>query len=216
MALLATCRYARAAGFSLRGLEHMPGQVSSTALARYRLVDYSAPTMHAHAVMVLWIGSRSRSAPRSSPPSATLLCPRRRRLRPIALSFAAGDSKPGALDQAAPSSRMEARSGLRCCAPSPRSALMAARAASAEVQARCCACWRTFYGTPDVVRKRMRDAVPPAARDRLRRRQAPAAGPHREAAGASGSVALSAFAPALRRRHPQRRLRHPASAAGHG
>ena len=28
--------------------EHMPGQVSSTALVRYRLVDYSAPTMHAH------------------------------------------------------------------------------------------------------------------------------------------------------------------------
>ena len=28
--------------------EHVPGQVSSTALVRYRLVDYSAPTMHAH------------------------------------------------------------------------------------------------------------------------------------------------------------------------
>ena len=28
--------------------EHVPGQVSSTALVRYRLVDYSAPAMHAH------------------------------------------------------------------------------------------------------------------------------------------------------------------------
>ena len=28
--------------------EHMPGQVSSTALVRYRLVDYSAPAAHAH------------------------------------------------------------------------------------------------------------------------------------------------------------------------
>ena len=28
--------------------EHMPGRVSSTALARYRLVDYSAPAVHAH------------------------------------------------------------------------------------------------------------------------------------------------------------------------
>ena len=28
--------------------EHMPGQVSSTALVRYRLVDYSAPAVHAH------------------------------------------------------------------------------------------------------------------------------------------------------------------------
>ena len=26
----------------------MPGQVSSTALVRYRLVDYSAPAVHAH------------------------------------------------------------------------------------------------------------------------------------------------------------------------
>ena len=28
--------------------EHVPGQVSSTALVRYRLVDYSAPAVHAH------------------------------------------------------------------------------------------------------------------------------------------------------------------------
>ena len=26
----------------------MPGQVSSSALVRYRLVDYSAPAVHAH------------------------------------------------------------------------------------------------------------------------------------------------------------------------
>ena len=28
--------------------EHMPGRISSTALVRYRLVDYSAPAVHAH------------------------------------------------------------------------------------------------------------------------------------------------------------------------
>ena len=28
--------------------EHVPGQISSTALVRYRLVDYSAPAVHAH------------------------------------------------------------------------------------------------------------------------------------------------------------------------
>ncbi len=32
----------------LEACEHMPGQVSSTALVRYRLVDYSAPAIHAH------------------------------------------------------------------------------------------------------------------------------------------------------------------------
>ena len=32
----------------LEACEHVPGQVSSTALVRYRLVDYSAPAIHAH------------------------------------------------------------------------------------------------------------------------------------------------------------------------
>ncbi len=45
---------------------------------------------------------------------------------------------------------------------------------------------------------------------RLRRRQAPAAGPHRETVGPSRPVTLPAPAPALRRRHAERRLRHPA------
>ena len=31
-----------------KACEHVPGQVSSVALARYRLVVYSAPTVHAH------------------------------------------------------------------------------------------------------------------------------------------------------------------------
>ena len=53
-----------------------------------------------------------------------------------------------------------------------------------------------------------------ATPDRLRRGQAPAAGPHREAAGPSRPVALSAPAPALRRRHAERRLRHPAGRRG--
>ena len=33
--------------------EHVPGQISSTALVRYRLVDYSAPTVHAHKKVIV-------------------------------------------------------------------------------------------------------------------------------------------------------------------
>ena len=84
--------------------EHMPGQVSSTALVRYRLVDYSAPTMHAHKkVMVKGYVDRVEIAL-----GAEIVARHRR-------SYVRGDvvydplhylslleKKPGALDQAAP------------------------------------------------------------------------------------------------------------------
>ena len=35
-------------GAPFEACEHVPGRVSSTALVRYRLVDYSAPAVHAH------------------------------------------------------------------------------------------------------------------------------------------------------------------------
>ena len=84
--------------------EHVPGQVSSTALVRYRLVDYSAPTMHAHKkVTVKGYVDRVEIAL-----GAEIIAHHRR-------SYVRGDviydplhylslleKKPGALDQAAP------------------------------------------------------------------------------------------------------------------
>ena len=55
------------------------GQISSTALVRYRLVDYSAPAAHAHKKVMddraMSTGSRSRSAPMIDRPPSALLCP---------------------------------------------------------------------------------------------------------------------------------------------
>ena len=84
--------------------EHVPGQISSTALVRYRLVDYSAPTVHAHKkVMVKGYVDRVEIAL-----GAEIVARHRR-------SYVRGDvvydplhylslleRKPGALDQAAP------------------------------------------------------------------------------------------------------------------
>ena len=84
--------------------EHVPGQISSTALVRYRLVDYSAPTVHAHKkVMVKGYVDRVEIAL-----GAEIVARHRR-------SYVRGDviydplhylslleKKPGALDQAAP------------------------------------------------------------------------------------------------------------------
>ena len=84
--------------------EHMPGQVSSTALVRYRLVDYSAPAVHAHKkVTVKGYVERVEIAL-----GAEIVARHRR-------SYVRGDvvydplhylslleKKPGALDQAAP------------------------------------------------------------------------------------------------------------------
>ena len=108
--------------------EHVPGQISSTALIRYRLVDYSAPAAHAHKkVMVKGYVDRveiALGAEIRRPPSA-LLCPRRHRLRPAALPVAAGEEagRPGPGGAAA---RVEARSGLRHAAAPPGGALRAA------------------------------------------------------------------------------------------
>ena len=84
--------------------EHVPGQVSSTALVRYRLVDYSAPVVHAHKkVTVKGYVDRVEIAL-----GAEIIARHRR-------SYVRGDvvydplhylslleKKPGALDQAAP------------------------------------------------------------------------------------------------------------------
>ena len=84
--------------------EHMPGQVSSTAPVRYRLVDYSAPAVHAHKkVTVKGYVDRVEIAL-----GAEIVARHRR-------SYVRGDvvhdplhylslleKKPGALDQAAP------------------------------------------------------------------------------------------------------------------
>ena len=110
--------------------EHVPGQISSTALVRYRLVDYSAPAAHAHKkVMVKGYVDRVEIAL-----GAEIVARHRR-------SYVRGDvvydplhylslleKKPGALDQARRCG-MEARSGLRHAAPPPRGALRAARQA---------------------------------------------------------------------------------------
>ena len=123
--------------------EHMPGQVSSTALVRYRLVDYSAPTMHAHKkVMVKGLCRSGRDRPRRrdhrSP--SPLLCPRRRHLQPIALSVAAGEEagRPWTRRRRCADGSSIPPS-IRCAVSSRRAS---ARAASASTS-RCCACWRT-------------------------------------------------------------------------
>ena len=71
---------------------------------------------------------RDRARRRDHRPPSALLCPWRRHLRSAALPVAAGEEagRPGPGSAAA---RMEARSRLRCAAPSPRSALRPARQA---------------------------------------------------------------------------------------
>ena len=171
--------------------EHMPGQVSSTALVRYRLVDYSAPTMHAHKkVMVKGYVDRVEIAL-----GAEIVARHRR-------SYVRGDvvydplhylslleKKPGALDQAAPlrgwkldpafdtlRRLLEARFGPR----GKREYIQVLRL------------HEDFPERAGGGRGARRGEAPP---ERLRRRQAPAAGPHREAARASRPGALSRTCP---------------------
>ena len=190
--------------------EHVPGQISSTALVRYRLVDYSAPAAHAHKkVMVKGYVDRVEIAL-----GAETVARHRR-------SYVRGDivydplhylslleKKPGALDQAAPLRGWKLDPAFRHAAAPPGGALRAARQARIHPGA---APARRLPGTAGGGRGARRGEAPP---DRLRRGQAPAAGAHREAAGASRPVTLSAPAPALRRRHAERRLRHPAGRTG--
>ena len=111
--------------------EHVPGQISSTALVRYRLVDKlgadGARPQEGHGEGLCRPG-RDRARRRDRRPPSALLCPRRRHLRPAALSVAAGEEagRPGPGGAAA---GMEARSRLRHAAPPPRSPLRPARQA---------------------------------------------------------------------------------------
>ena len=152
-------------------------------------------------------GSRSRSAPRSSPAigapmsaatSSTTRCITyrcwRRSRAPWTRRRRCGDGS-------------SIRPSARCAASLRRAS---GRAASANTS-RCCRLHEDF---PE-------RQVAAAVRDAVKRRligfdaaQAPVAGPHREAARASRPGALSAPAPALRRRHAERRLRHPAGRRG--
>ena len=190
--------------------EHVPGQISSTTLVRYRLVDYSAPTVHAHKkVMVKGYVDRVEIAL-----GAEIVARHRR-------SYVRGDviydplhylslleKKPGALDQAAPlrgwkldpafdtlRRLLEARFGPR----GKREYIQVLRL------------HEDFPERQVAAAGARRGEAPP---DRLRCGQASPAGAHREAARASRPVALSALAPALRRRHAERRLRHPAGRRG--
>ena len=191
--------------------EHVPGQVSSTALVRYRLVDYSAPAALAHKkVTVKGYVDRVEIAL-----GAEIVARHRRsyvrgdgRLRPAALSVAPGEEagRPGPGDAA---ERVEARSrpSTRCAASSRRAS---ARAASANTS-RCCACTKTSRNRrwrprcADAVKRRLIgfDAVKHLLLARIERRPVHL-----------GPGALSAPAPALRRRHAERRLRHPAGRRG--
>jgi len=81
-----------------------PGRVSSTALVRYRNVDYSVPTAHAYTtvlvkgfvdeVAIVADGAEIARHPRSYEPG-DMVCDPRHYLPLI-------ETKPGALDQAAP------------------------------------------------------------------------------------------------------------------
>ena len=111
--------------------EHVSGQVSSTALVRYRLVDYSAPTVHAHKkVTVKGYVDRVEIAL-----GADIVARHRRSYvrgdvvyDPLALSLAAGE-EAGCPGPGGAAAGVEARSGLRHAAPPPRGALRPARQA---------------------------------------------------------------------------------------
>ena len=193
-------------GAPFEACEHVPGRVSSTALVRYRLVDYSAPAVHAHKkVTVKGYVDRVEIAL-----GAEIVARHRRSyirgevvydpLRYLSLL----EKKPGALDQAAPlrgwkldpafdtlRRLLEARfrpRGKPRIHPDPAPAGGLPREHGDGRGAGC------------------REAPP----DRLRCGQASPAGAHREATGPSRPDRLSAPAPALRRRHPGRRLCLPA------
>ena len=136
-------RPARSAGGSLRGLRacagpdlvHGPGALPAGGL----LGAGGARPQEGHGEGLCRPG-RDRARRRDRRPPSALLCPRRRRLRPVALSVAAGEEagRPGPGGAAA---GMEARSGpsTRCAASSRRAS---GRAASANTS-RCCACTKT-------------------------------------------------------------------------
>ena len=197
-------------GVPFEACEHVPGRVSSTALVRYRLVDYSAPAVHAHKKVTI-----KGYVDRVEIALGAEIVARHRR------SYVRGDviydplpylslleRKPRALDQAAPLRGWIARSGLRCAALPAGGPLRAARQTGLHPDP------APAGGLPGAPGDRRGTGCGGAPAGRLRCRQAPAAGAHRETARASRSLTLPAPAPALRRRHPQRRLRHPARRRG--
>ena len=136
-------RLARSPGGSLRGLRacagpdlvHGPGALPAGGL----LGADGARPQEGHGEGLCRPG-RDRARRRDRRPPSALLCPRRRHLRPAALSVAAGEEagRPGPGGAAA---GMEARSlpSTRCAASSKPAS---ARAASANTS-RCCACTKT-------------------------------------------------------------------------
>ena len=190
--------------------EHVPGQISSTALVRNRLVDYSAPAAHAHKkVMVKGYVDRVEIAL-----GAEIVARHRR-------SYVRGDvvydpphylslleKKPGALDQAAPlrgwkldpdfdtlRRLLEASFGPR----GKREYIQVLRLHEDFPEPQVAAAVR------DAVKRRLIgfDAVKHLLLACIERRPA--------------HLDLSRYpppAPALRRRHAERRLRHPAGRRG--
>ncbi len=97
--------------------EHVPGQVSSTALVRYRLVDYSAPAVHAHKKVtvkgyvdrvVIALGAEIVARHRRSYVRGDVVYDPLHYLSLL-------ERKPGALDQAAPLREWDSESTLSYC-----------------------------------------------------------------------------------------------------
>ena len=154
----------------------MPGQVLSTALVRYRLVDYSAPAVHAHKkVMVKGYVDRIEIVARH----------RRSHIRGDVIHdplhyLSLLEKRPGALDQA----------------PPHRDALQPAGQARIHPDAVLAG------GLPGAAGDGSGAGRGGTSPDRLRCREAFPADRHRETARASRPGALPAPAPALRRHHP--------------
>ena len=168
-------------GAPFEACEHVPGRVSSTALVRYRLVDYSAPAVHAHKKVTI-----KGYVDRVEIALGAEIVARHRR------SYVRGDvvydplhylslleRKPGALDQAAPLRGWKLDPAFAHAAPSAGGALRAARQARLHPDP---APAGGLPGAPGDGRGARRGG---ATAGRLRCRQAPAAGAHREAPGPS-------------------------------
>ena len=136
-------RPARSAGRTLRGLRACarPGLVDRAGpLPAGGLLGAGDPRPQEGDDQGLCRPGRDRARRRDCRPPSSQLCPRRRRLRPAALSLAAGE-EAGRAGPGGAVARLEARSGLRCAAPPAGGALRAAR--QARLHPDPAACWRT-------------------------------------------------------------------------
>ena len=150
-------------GVPFEACERVPGRVSSTAQVRYRLVDDAGAggsRPQEGDDQGLCRPGRGRARRRDHRPPPALLCPRRRGLRPAALSLAAGE-EAGRAGPGGAVAGLEARSGLRHATPSPRIPLRAARQRprcgtrwragwSASMPSSTC-CWRASRGGPQIL-----------------------------------------------------------------